>query len=194
MGSDLKPLLIGYIVKAAEPRPETLNLGSAERICSVSICISGGPPIDWVNHPRNAANLFATPAAAIRAAGEKAERSRSDCLFAYRILPVTYGDEGEELPLEDDEIAAVTEAAATVEAMGEDFEFLGYDCPTYGAGLMYGHPCSPLSCNEMAGEIPTNRYCLLDTLEEAVATAKRFAIEEPEPGTPCIVEVWRRAL
>jgi hypothetical protein len=51
--------------------------------------------------------------------------------------------------------------------------------------------CAPLSCNGMAAEIPVNRWCLLDRLEDAVAAATKFAKEEPEPGPFVIVEVLR---
>ena len=54
--------------------------------------------------------------------------------------------------------------------------------------------CSPLSCNGLATEVPVNRACLLDSLEEAVALARRCAREQPEPGSYFVVEVWRELL
>ena len=44
----------------------------------------------------------------------------------------------------------------------------------------------------MAREIAVNRYCLIDTLDDAIATARIFAGEQPEPGDYYVVEVWRK--
>jgi hypothetical protein len=48
---------------------------------------------------------------------------------------------------------------------------------------------SPLSCNGMAEEISVNEFCLIDGLDAAVAAARRFGVEQPEPGPYVIVEV-----
>ncbi len=59
-------------------------------------------------------------------------------------------------------------------------------------GSSAGFECSPLSCNGMAGEIPVNRYCLLDNVEQALRVAARFDEEQPEPGDYFVVEVSAR--
>jgi hypothetical protein len=41
----------------------------------------------------------------------------------------------------------------------------------------------------MAEEIPVNDFCLIDDLDTALTTARRFGIEQPEPGPYVIVEV-----
>ena len=53
--------------------------------------------------------------------------------------------------------------------------------------------CSPLSCNSGAKEFPVNRYCLIDTLEEALRIAE--AIDKDggyEPGPYGIMSVWEQ--
>jgi hypothetical protein len=45
----------------------------------------------------------------------------------------------------------------------------------------------------MAEEVPVNRFCLLGTLDEAIAFAERCAREEPEPGPFYVLEVLRAA-
>jgi hypothetical protein len=79
-------------------------------------------------------------------------------------------------------------------AMGPDYECLGWDAvgTWFGIGQSATFDCSPLTCNGLASEIPANRFGLLDTIEEAVSVAARFAREQPEPGTYFLVEVWRR--
>jgi hypothetical protein len=37
-----------------------------------------------------------------------------------------------------------------------------------------------------------NEHCLMKTLEAAVAAARRFSLEEPEPGPYYVVEVLER--
>jgi hypothetical protein len=44
----------------------------------------------------------------------------------------------------------------------------------------------------MAAEIGTNEYCLFPELDDAIAGAERFAIEQPEPGDYYVVEVLER--
>jgi hypothetical protein len=46
----------------------------------------------------------------------------------------------------------------------------------------------------MAGEVPANRFCLFETLEEELAAARRFSVEEPEPGDYYVVEVLAETL
>jgi len=41
----------------------------------------------------------------------------------------------------------------------------------------------------MAESIPVNEFCLIDDMETALATARRFGVEQPEPGPYVIVEV-----
>jgi len=54
-----------------------------------------------------------------------------------------------------------------------------------------GFECSPLSCNLMALEVAVTRHCLVDDLEAARELARRFSVEEPEPGPYYVVEVLR---
>jgi hypothetical protein len=42
-----------------------------------------------------------------------------------------------------------------------------------------------------ASEVAVNRFCLLTTLDEAIAFAQRCAREEPEPGPFYVIEVLR---
>ena len=52
-----------------------------------------------------------------------------------------------------------------------------------------GFGCSPLSCNGMAESTTVNDACLIDELESALAAARRFAVEQPEPGPFVVIEV-----
>jgi len=69
------------------------------------------------------------------------------------------------------------------------FGRLGFDVVSRHSDATF--ECSPLSCNYMAREIPVNRYCLIETEAEAFQVARDFSRSEPEPGSYCLVEVWR---
>ena len=71
----------------------------------------------------------------------------------------------------------------------ETFRRFGFDSVSKSMESILGFECSPLSCNSMADEIPTNAACLFPTLDAALAGADRFSREQPEPGDYYVVEV-----
>ncbi|MDZ4271670.1 MAG: hypothetical protein U0975_03270 [Erythrobacter sp.] len=64
----------------------------------------------------------------------------------------------------------------------ESGTLLGYDVVVFGDYLEH----SPLSCNSIASELPVNRYCLFDDLEEA-----KEAIENGKFGGGCEDGVYK---
>jgi hypothetical protein len=77
-----------------------------------------------------------------------------------------------------------------VEPLPPSFISIGFDAVSKSTSDFF--ECSPLSCNHMAAHIAgVNRYCLMDTLNEAVMLAERFSIEEPERGPYYVIEVLR---
>jgi len=64
----------------------------------------------------------------------------------------------------------------------------GFDVVTF---FVHTSPeCSPLSCNGIAGEIPTNGHCLLVSFEEAYTKITAGAFNEAEPGPYRIFAVY----
>jgi hypothetical protein len=184
-------ILIGYCAKKVEKRPEWLEASNLEGICSVSHCISRPPEAYWEWHPAlNAAWLYRNETDALGQFAPTEDPKDFD-LFAYRILPIGFGDEGEQLPLQEHELSAITQAAEQTAALPDDYDFLGYDCPNKAVVWGYsGFDCSPLSCNSMSETIAVNRHCLIDERERAIAVAERFAKEDMEAAY--VVEVWRK--
>ncbi len=43
----------------------------------------------------------------------------------------------------------------------------------------------------MANHVEVNRFCLVDTLGEAISLAERFSRGEAEPGPYYVLNVWR---
>ena len=59
---------------------------------------------------------------------------------------------------------------------------------TFSAGS--SPECSPLSCNGVAKELPTNAHCLFAGFEEAEAALSRGAFKDSEPGPYRIFAVY----
>jgi hypothetical protein len=109
-------------------------------------------------------------------------------VFAYRILPLLFDTSGIERAVTIDQLfpADMPELPSAMPPCRR----LGYDVVERDAATgMLGFGCSPLSCNGMAERIPVNEFCLIDDLESAMAAARRFGVEQPEPGPYVIVEV-----
>ena len=114
-------------------------------------------------------------------------RSGDHRVLAYRVHLSVY-DAGRPCRLQ----AAVTEPPLFSLAR---WRCRGYDPVQIGDNQAGGYwfACSPLSCNYLAEHIPVNRACLIDSLNDAIAIATRFSIEQPEPGPYAIFEVWELA-
>jgi hypothetical protein len=64
----------------------------------------------------------------------------------------------------------------------------GYDVVTFS--VQSSPECSPLSCNNLAREIPVNRHCLLESFEEAKRLIESGAFDNSEPGPSRIFAVY----
>ena len=117
------------------------------------------------------------------------DESRSEFkLCAYSILPLIFDTSGTEKAVTIDQLFP-TDMPELPSAM-PPYQRLGYDVVERDVATgMLGFGCSPLSCNGMAESVPVNEFCLIDDLETAVVAARRFGVEQPEPGPYVIVEV-----
>ena len=179
-----EPTLIGYFAKRTMGRPHWLKAPQVEEICSASDCLSEGDRWDWIAEwSHNTMWVYDTPELAWSVVPQKL---RAGCdLYAYRVFPVRYVHSQEQ-----------SFAVPVVNPVPMDASFvkLGYDLASRTYETEFEH--SPLSCNHLAEEVPTNRYCLLETAEEAFALAPTLEVPgQPmrgEPGPYHIVEVWRQ--
>jgi len=169
--------LAGYFPKTTAI-PDGYSLpDNIREICTISMCANA--PDNWIDKWRhNDLGFYNTRADAQAILPPHAD---AFVLFAYRILPVRFSKEGVE-PIDLPEL--------DVEPLDQTFASIGFDAISKSSSSFF--ECSPLSCNYLAREIPVNRYCLVDSLQEAVALAKRFAVEEPEPGPYYVFEVLRQ--
>lgn len=178
-----EPKFIGYFAMLTMKQPDWLKALQVEEICSASDC-TGRTDWDWIDEWRhNAAWVFDSSELAWSVVPQPL---RGSCdMYAFRLFPVRY-------ELGDRFSAPIPDVKP--EPMDTSFTKLGYDLVSSSAGNCFEH--SPLSCNGLATEVPTNRYCLLDTAEEAFALAPTLDVPgQPmrgEPGPYFIVEVWRQ--
>ena len=182
-------VFLGYRAKHRWPAdavwdPES-STGVTE-VCSASDCISQ-PPQGWEKRwDFNRACCYAGEADAVASipVGQRAEYA----VFAYWLLP------GSADP------SKMFDARLPPLPAGDgptDYDVLGFDVvemePDTSSGPSrlppFGH--APLSCNYLAREIPVNKYCLVDSEDEARLLVERFDKEQPEPGTYFIVRVAR---
>ena len=168
-------VFLGFCAKRRMTAPFA---GQVRQIASVSECLAKRPD-DWIKRwDFNRATCWNTEAAAW--ACVPAESKPDFTLFAYRIVPLH--------PLDDlfpKDLPALPQEPDLL-----PYDRIGYDIVERNAAIgMLGFGCSPLSCNSMAESIPVNDFCLLDDLESALSTARRFDTEKPEPGPYVVIEV-----
>ena len=169
----------GYFPKRVMPRPDWLQAPIVREVCSISECVSPGPP-DWIGHWRhNALGWYDTLEGA--RAVVPAEEAAQYRLFAYRLLPEVFTATARGPWRWPD--------AARVQSIVSDFQPIGFDVASRSSGDVLSFECSPLSCNGLAKELSVNACCLFAGFDEAVEGAIRFAREQPEPGDYFVVEV-----
>jgi hypothetical protein len=175
----MKTVLIGYFPKRTEQRPAWLEAVKIEEICSVSACISKGPE-KWIDHwKHNEMWVFDSPALAWSVVPEAVREGFE--VYAYGVAPVKISEgkeEGFDIP------------RISPEPLPDGFESLGFDIVCRSCGTQF--ECSPLSCNRLAEEIPTNRFCLLDDIVTALGLARGLDEAACEPGPYFVVEVFRQ--
>ena len=183
---------IGFCAKKTKKVSGCPNSESVNDVCSVSDCIYPRAD-DWASPLNlNRAGLHNDERSAMRTiqAGQKADFD----LFAYRIVPTEFARNS---PSRERPVLAMFVGDGEEISPEPDlklFEFLGYD-PVSSQfaeqGTIY-FECSPLSCNDCAGEHPVNSHCLISDRESAMQVAQSFADTDPEPGPYFVVEVWRK--
>ncbi len=158
--------------------PELVAAGVAE-IASVSDCMSSAPD-GWIDAwKHNDHGFYDTEDAA--GSVVPADAATAYDFYAYELVPVEHDDELQ--------LIAVTPAPGGVPA---DYEFFGYDVVSRSMSSFF--ECSPLSCNFGARTFRVNRYCLVDTLEEAYATLSGIGAADGgyEPGPYSLLTVHRK--
>jgi hypothetical protein len=170
---------VGYFAKTLVRPPAGFGGPLVDFVCSVSDCdCVTRSPDGWIGRwLHNDLWLFDTLATLEQVI--PVDRAADYLRYGLRTLPVSF-DEDRELPLD----------VSTVhpEPIPGRFVRLGFDLCSRSLG--HGLECSPLSCNGMAAAGQVNRFCLVDTFDQALDLARLFGRQRPAPGPYVLLEVW----
>ncbi|MGH9571957.1 MAG: hypothetical protein ACRD40_00285 [Candidatus Acidiferrales bacterium] len=162
-------------------RPDWLSADQVNDIYSVSGCVSSDFD-DYIHDwKHNGFWLFDSPKIIHDIARENSIDLAGKTLFYYEVYEKEF-DGGKWHPYGPDH-QFKTEAFV---AAGKQLE--GFDVATFFCKNV--PECSPLSCNSLAQEPPTNSHCLLKSLEDAEKNVTNGAFNDSEPGPYRIFSVY----
>jgi len=178
-------VFLGYCAKRSLTAPFA---GRDRDLASVSECLAKRAD-NWVQRwDFNRATCWNTEAEAWACVPEKSRSAFR--IYAYRAQELLFGRTGIGASVTLDELFPKDFADLPPDSTQLLCRRMGYDIVERNPAMgVLGFGCSPLSCNGMAEEIAVNEFCLIDDLETALAAARRFGVEQPEPGPFVIVEV-----
>ena len=176
---------LGYMAKRIVPHVEWVTEPHIEAVLSVSMCMQKPFWDDFISAWRHNEHwFFDSPATIIELAREQNISLAGLRWFYYEAHEAAYNDEaGWWCKWEPN---GHTSGGVVMAQTGG--ELRGFDVVAYDTGTQPG--CSPLSCNNLAAEIPVSRFCLFDTLEAARAAVDAGRFLNSEPGPYHIIAVW----
>ncbi|MBX7528175.1 hypothetical protein [Qipengyuania vesicularis] len=160
----------GYLLKRTTPPPDWLKTKdtNVDEVCSVSACVNDDI-VDLLHSWQfNRLGLANTKDLILQIAAEASVSLEGASLFYYEIYEQELDSDGwsfdpkgwQNLTFAD---ASSIEVDVTPPVRADCPTKLGYDVVAYRDFPDH----SPLSCNSVASELPTNRFCLFDSFEEA---------------------------
>lgn len=172
----------GYMYKSVAERPDWRSKNAITRIYSVSPCISRDFA-EWIHFwKHNGYWFFDSPSILSDLAVAHGISLDEMTLFYYRVHEKQWHPESRSW------LEFSPEPSFTTNVIIPDQHLVaGYDVVTYSTGN--SAECSPLSCNLLAEDVPTNEHCLLASLEDAVALIEAGAFRDCEPGPLRVIEV-----
>jgi hypothetical protein len=149
---------LGYMAKIiGKQKPHWLNALNVLDVFSVSECVNDDLIEETVEAPRNGYGFYNSPHE-IRSIAESTSTDLQDAkLFYYEAHELDFEDGAWEL------IEVADPRTLNIEPPPNKM-LEGFDIVTWCDGP---NSHSPISCNSIAKDIPTNEHCLLNTLEKA---------------------------
>jgi hypothetical protein len=173
---------VGYLAKKVVPCPDWLKAPEIKDIYSVSNCVSPDfmDYIDFWRH--NGYWLFDNLQIIRELAQENNVDLKDYTFFYYEVYEKQYAEQRKQW------LTFQPEAFPTNVVPPAKKELQGFDVVTFSEGTT--PECSPLSCNHLAREIPTNAHCLLTSFEEAKESLESGKFVHCEPGPYRIFAVY----
>jgi len=171
----------GYLAKRIFTKPDWLKAPQVTEIHSVSGCVSKdfADYVDFWKH--NGFWLFDSPEIIKAIAQEHSIDLAGTALFYYEVYESEF-DGTVWRPYGPDP------SFRTNVLVPIDKHLEGFDVVTFWNKNL--PECSPLSCNHLAEEIPTNPHCLLDSFSDAEKYLEDGAFNNSEPGPYRIFSVF----
>jgi hypothetical protein len=165
---------VGYLAKRSCKKPEGLGLPNVADVYSVSDCVNDDFA-DYINYwKHNGYWLFDSPEIIRLVAQDNSIDLQGTVLFYYEAHEMEFSEAGWRQFSSEPSFPT-----NIVQPFQKKLE--GFDVVTFFVGN--APECSPLSCNGLADELPTNPHCLFETFKEAETSlsAGKFAGSEPGP-------------
>lgn len=171
---------VGFMGKLISPCPEWILKDSVQSVYSVSNCISSDFCEESGYNLRNHYWFFDSPQIIMSLSKAESISLGLLALLYYELYPKQYDMGWQDL----NEYMNITSQIA--KPLGPSL--LGYDVVSTSVGVV--PECSPLSCNSLANELPVNKYCLFDTLSDAITSLENGEFDDSEPGPYKIFSVY----
>jgi len=167
----------GYLAKRVQ-KPEGFNIDTVADVYSVGDCVNEDFA-DYINSwKHNGFWLFDSPQAIRSVADENSIDLTGTLFFYYEVYEKEF--DGKAWSGVQSEPSMPTQVSPPRTKTLEGFDVV--------AGNAHGH--SPLSCNGLAKEIPTNTHCLLTSFDEAFNALESGAFIHSESGPYRIFAVY----
>jgi hypothetical protein len=170
----------GYMAKCVSKRPDWLSAPNVDDILSVSGCVSEDfdDYIDYWKH--NDFWFFDSPETIVNLAKENSILLQGTSLFYYEIYEMEFDGKSWNSMRPD--------LSASNVMLPHTKQLQGFDVVTFYAKS--SPECSPLSCNSLAEELPTNSHCLFDSFDQAKFHLDEGVFNNSEPGPYRIFAVY----
>ena len=169
----------GYMAKHVSQKPDYLKAAQVTEIYSVSACMSANFA-DYISlWKHNGYWLFDSPEVILTVARENSIDLALTTLFYYEVYELEFDGKNWNSYAPNFAVNVTPPARKKLE---------GFDVVSFFARS--SPECSPLSCNSMAEEVPTNAHCLLASFEEAERLLNSGVSNNSEPGPYRIFSVY----
>ena len=177
---------VGYMAKRVVKKPDWLKADNVVDIYSISNCMSDDFT-DYTTHWKTNGYWFLdSPSLIEKIASDNAIDMAGTKLFYYEVYELEYSENTKEWRSFQPSFPSQREVEPPKEKFIE-----GYDIVTFSVNT--SPECSPLSCNNLAAEIPTNKHCLLESLDDAKRMLESGRFTNSEPGPYRIFAVYSLA-
>jgi hypothetical protein len=172
---------IGYLAKRVCKKPDWLGASAVTDLYFVSGCISKDFA-DYIHYwKHNGYWFFDSPEIIRTIARENSIEFKGTSLFYYEAYEMEFDAECWH--------PYAPEPTFPTHVLPPQMKQLeGFDVVTFS--VRTSPECSPLSCNSLANDLPTNAHCLFASFEEAERNLAAGAFNNSEPGPYRIFSVY----